>query len=317
MYLYGLIFIGDNMSKNYYEILGLSEDATQDEIKQKYRKLAAKYHPDRPNGNQRLFSEISVAFACLSKPSKKFIYDEELKRQKKEKESADYSYSSYQQQETKYSNQDFYNDSFNYQRPANDVKKEKPIHLYLNLSIKESTNGCKKNIQYERVILCSFCLGAGWGFLANGNNKVECPKCKGTGQKLVNENVCINIPKNMIAGMKLRLIGKGNETSLYGYETGDVFINIKWKGDWYSKNKNIYSEYSLSKNDLKNGFFYFKNFDGKKLKITIPEGISEGQYIKIEKKGWTPFNSNLYIKLSLKKGLFGKISGFFKSLISN
>jgi curved DNA-binding protein CbpA len=60
--------------KDYYKILGVSENATQDEIKQAYKKLAMKYHPDRNPGDKQAeekFKEINEAYSVLSDPEKR------------------------------------------------------------------------------------------------------------------------------------------------------------------------------------------------------------------------------------------------------
>ncbi len=66
------------MPKDYYEILGVSRNATQEEIKKAYRKLAMKYHPDRNKGDKEAeekFKEINEAYAVLSDPEKRKLYD--------------------------------------------------------------------------------------------------------------------------------------------------------------------------------------------------------------------------------------------------
>jgi|SRR6185312_1898009 len=67
--------------KNYYEILGVSQSATLQEIKKAYRKLALKYHPDRPGGgDEARFKEIGEAYEVLSNPTEKQNYETSLKQ---------------------------------------------------------------------------------------------------------------------------------------------------------------------------------------------------------------------------------------------
>ncbi len=64
--------------KNYYEVLGVARDATQDDIKKAYRKLALVRHPDKPTGSQALFTELNTANEILSDPAKRAAYDRTL-----------------------------------------------------------------------------------------------------------------------------------------------------------------------------------------------------------------------------------------------
>ncbi len=66
------------MSKNYYEILGVSQDATEENIKKTYRQLAKKYHPDKDEGNEDQFKQINLAYATLSDSLKRADYDAQL-----------------------------------------------------------------------------------------------------------------------------------------------------------------------------------------------------------------------------------------------
>ncbi len=64
------------MSKDYYGTLGVSRDASEAEIKKAYRKMAAKYHPDKPTGDEAKFKEISEAYETLSDSEKRAMYDQ-------------------------------------------------------------------------------------------------------------------------------------------------------------------------------------------------------------------------------------------------
>lgn len=64
--------------RDYYEVLGVSRDATAEEIKKAYRRLAMKYHPDRNPGDETAkekFEEVGAAYAALSDPQKRAAYD--------------------------------------------------------------------------------------------------------------------------------------------------------------------------------------------------------------------------------------------------
>lgn len=63
------------MAKNYYGVLGVSRDASPEEVKRAYRKLALQYHPDKPTGNEEKFKEINEAYQALSDPEKRAQYD--------------------------------------------------------------------------------------------------------------------------------------------------------------------------------------------------------------------------------------------------
>lgn len=64
------------MAKDYYNILGVSKSASQDEIKRAYRKLAHQHHPDKSNGEAEKFKEINEAYQVLSNPQKRAQYDQ-------------------------------------------------------------------------------------------------------------------------------------------------------------------------------------------------------------------------------------------------
>ncbi len=64
------------MSRDYYKILGVSQSASKDEIKQAYRRLAHQYHPDKTGGDDKKFKEINEAYSVLSDDRKRQQYDQ-------------------------------------------------------------------------------------------------------------------------------------------------------------------------------------------------------------------------------------------------
>merc|ERR1719187_1934860 len=63
-------------TNKHYETLGITKDATQGQVKKAFRKLATKYHPDRPTGDEEKFKGIQSAYEILSDPDKRQVYDE-------------------------------------------------------------------------------------------------------------------------------------------------------------------------------------------------------------------------------------------------
>lgn len=70
------------VGRTYYEVLGVSETASDDEVKSAFRKLAFKYHPDRETGDEAKFKEINEAHQILEDPEKRALYDAQLQRKR-------------------------------------------------------------------------------------------------------------------------------------------------------------------------------------------------------------------------------------------
>lgn len=171
------------MSKNYYDILGVSKNASDQEIKKAYRKLAAKWHPDKwgnkPESEQKeaesKFKEINEANECLSDPEKRKHYDTFGSME-------GFGQAGFSGDE--FGGFDFssmFGDMFNMfggrgrSNQGNHQTKGQNIQIQVNISIEEIFNGVHRDIEYTTLERCSECNGAG------GKGVKLCPHCNGTG----------------------------------------------------------------------------------------------------------------------------------------
>jgi molecular chaperone DnaJ len=142
--------------RDYYEILGISKNATDIEIKQAFRKLALKCHPDKnDNGDDNQFKEISEAYEVLSDEKKRTQYDNP--------------HSSFFDAGFQFTN-------FRHQ-PQRGVRGQ-DIIINLELSLHEILNGTTKTIKYKKHNKCAKC----YGFGSENRKVVSCVKCRGTGR---------------------------------------------------------------------------------------------------------------------------------------
>ena len=262
---------------DYYELLGVNQSASFEEIKKAYRKLALKYHPDRNPGNKEAeekFKQINEAYQVLSDQEKRAIYD---KYGKEGLENRGYSseYSSFDDIMDIFESVFGSFGGFGFERERK--RKEKyPLDLTINYTVEfnEALFGVKKEILYEYLSACKYCKGTGakngvaiecpqchgrgqiyfrQGFMTfsqtcpkcNGNGKIakeKCPECKGKGYLKNKEKITVNIPEGVDNEDTIRVAKKGN-IGRYG-ERGDLYIRIFVKEDehFIRHNDDIYME---------------------------------------------------------------------------
>ncbi len=190
------------MSKDYYELLGVTKSASQDEIKKAFRKLAHKYHPDKSNGDDKKFKEINEAYQVLSKPEKRKQYDQfgqsfsgagpggmnwqDFARansqggfdfnQGSNGQSANFDFGDLGDIEDLFSG--IFGGGFSSARGGARSKKGLDLEVRLVIDFKEAVFGVKKEIEIEKDVVCSSCGGSGG---AQGSKIDVCSKCQGSG----------------------------------------------------------------------------------------------------------------------------------------
>lgn len=253
--------------KDYYEVLGVSKNASDAEIKNAFRKLAREYHPDvskDPNAEQK-FKEIQEAYAILSDKEKRRQYDQ-------------FGHSAFEggfggTGGFDFSGFDFsdifseiFGSSFGFGSRtsySNRPRTGRDVVIEMNISFNEAVFGTEKSIKIDVEENCSYCHGTG------GYDEKKCSKCHGSGS--------ITTEQSTLFGTYLSKVtcntcdGKG-----YTYEK----ICSKCRGRGKVKNK-------------------------KEITVTIPAGINTGNQLRISGKGGAGINNgpngDLYIEVIVDK----------------
>lgn len=238
--------------RDYYEVLGLSKSASDDEIKKSYRKLAKKYHPDMNPGDKQAeenFKEVNEAYAVLSDPDKKSKYDQ-------------FGHSAFDPSMggggfggAGFGGFDFgdifgsmfgggFGSSSSSRR--NGSMRGDDLQYRLTITFEEAAFGCKKDISYGRVERCSECGGNG---AAKGTSPETCPTCGGRGHVSVSQRTPFGVFQSTQTCDNCRGTGKIVKTPC--------------------KNCNAKGYVKIQK----------------KLTVTIPAGIDNGETMRVSGQG--------------------------------
>ena len=241
--------------RDYYEVLGVSRDASDDDLKKAYRQLAKKYHPDMNPGDkdaEAKFKEASEAYGVLSDPEKRRQYDQ-------------FGHAAFDQTAGggggfDFSGMDvndifssFFGDGFDFfgggsrrTRTANAPAKGANLRTSVRISFQEAVFGCKKEIQLNLKDPCPTCGGTG---AKPGTSPETCSKCGGSGQVVFTQQSLFGMVRNVQACPDCRGTGRIIK---------DKCPNCR--GDGYVTNR-------------------------KTIEVTIPAGIDDGQSVRIREKG--------------------------------
>lgn len=266
------------VKKDYYEILGVSRDATPEEIKKAYRRLALKYHPDRNPSREaeEKFKEISEAYAVLSDPEKRRQYDmfghagiegnysyEDLFRNVDFSEifrdlGFDFSFGF----------DDFISSFFGFGRQRRREaapQKGRDIYAQLEIELKDSYYGAVKEIVAGRHVICKECQGRG---TTRPDGIQVCNNCNGTGQV---QHVSGNAFTRFVR-VTTCPVCRGT-----GSKIVDPCKSCKGEGRVYEQ---------------------------KEIKLNIPAGIEDGSILRLEGEGEAGYNGgppgDLYVEVRIK-----------------
>ena len=180
--------------RDYYEVLGVSKGASDDEIKKAYRQSAKKYHPDLHPGDKEAeakFKEVNEAYEVLSDKDKKQRYDQFGHAGVDPNYGAGAGgYGSPFGQDIDFS--DIFSSvfggfgGFSGRRSSNPnaPRRGTDVETTVYISFEEAAMGCKKTVEYQAVSKCSECSGTG---AQKGTQAKTCPTCQGRGQVTVNQ----------------------------------------------------------------------------------------------------------------------------------
>jgi molecular chaperone DnaJ len=246
---------------DYYELLGVGRDATSEEIKRAYRKLARQYHPDvnaNDPGAEERFKEISKAYGVLSDPDKRQRYDAGV-----DVDGGYYPGDPFGDTFASVVDLFFGGDPFGGRtRPRSRARRGDDLFMRLHLEFTEAVFGTSKEIRYKALTVCERCHGSGaepgtqpsvcrhcsgtgqqrtvrQSLLGQLVTATTCPACRGSGQEIRSPCVeCraqgrverhlelpIEIPAGVEDGVQYRFPGRGH-AGQYGGAAGDLLLQL-------------------------------------------------------------------------------------------
>lgn len=177
------------MAKDYYDILGVSKSASQDEIKKAFRKLAHKYHPDKSGGDEARFKEMNEAYGTLSDPEKRAQYDRFGQTFQGGNpgggssaggwDFGQYSGNGNVKFDFGEGFEDIFSGVFGGSSQSGRAKRGQDIQVDVEISFEEMVIGTQKSISLRKLAACSTCQGTGG---KPGTKENTCKRCDGRGR---------------------------------------------------------------------------------------------------------------------------------------
>ena len=314
------------MKQDFYEILGISKNATAAEIKKAYRKKAIEFHPDKNPGDseaEEMFKKAAEAYEVLSDPDKKARYDQ-------------YGHAAFEgggfggggmNMEDIFSQfGDIFGSAFGggfggFGGFSGGQRRMKGSNLRIrvSLTLEEIAHGVEKKVKVKRkkqatgvtYKTCTTCNGAGQvtkitnTILGRMQTAATCSSCGGSGQiidkrpsdadahglKIVEETVSIKIPPGVEQGMQLKVSGKGNDAPGDGIP-GDLLVAIETieHGSLKREGDNLHYDLYISISDAVLGTTKEIDTVTGQVRIKLESGIQSGKILRLRGKGISSIN---------------------------
>jgi molecular chaperone DnaJ len=309
-------------SQDYYSLLGVNKNASADEIKKSYRKMAMQYHPDRNPGNkdaEQKFREISKAYETLKDDQKKAAYDR-------------YGHDAYENRgassgvDPSANFSDIFGDLFGdfmgggRSRQTGVNNRGSDLRYNLETTLEEAFSGKQQKIQFTTAVACDSCLGSGSKnsskpsncHTCSGNGKIRmqqgfftiektctacggmgqtisdpCHRCAGEGRIRKEKTLSVNIPEGVEDGTRIRLSGEG-EVGIRNGTSGDlyIFISVKEHEFFVREGNNIHCRIPIKMSTAAlGGDFEVPIIDGTRAKFNIPQGTQSDDKFRLKGKG--------------------------------
>tara|TARA_A100001011_G_scaffold271728_1_gene280986 strand:+ start:6246 stop:7343 length:1098 start_codon:yes stop_codon:yes gene_type:complete len=309
------------MKEDYYEVLGVSKNASTAEIKKAYRKKAIEFHPDKNPGDKSAeanFKKAAEAYEILGNQDKRNQYDQ-------------YGHAAFEggqgfgqgmNMDDIFSQfGDIFGGAFGGGFGSRGERRSKgsDMRIRVKLSLEEIATGVEKKIKVPRKIqakgvqygTCSNCNGTGQvmkitnTILGRMQTTTTCPTCQGSGKILLNrppgsdaqgmirkeETVSIKIPAGVEEGMQLKVSGKGNEASANGI-SGDLLVLVEevTHDVFVREGNHLHYDLYISISEATLGISKdLKLLDGK-ARIKLESGIQSGKTLRLRGKGLPSVN---------------------------
>ncbi len=313
------------MKEDFYDILGISKNASTAEIKKAYRKKAIEYHPDKNPGDtvaEENFKKAAEAYEILSDPDKKARYDQYGHQAF---EGGGFGGGGMNMDDIFSQFGDIFGGGFGgfggFGGGSGRQRRSKGSNLRIRvrLTLEEIANGVEKKIKVKRKIqapgttykTCSTCNGSGQvtritnTILGRMQTASPCTTCGGAGQmidyrpsdadaqglKVSEETVSIKIPAGVEDGMQLKVSGKGNEAPGNGI-AGDLIVAIEEQEhtELQREGNNLHYDLYISFSEAALGTSREIDTVSGKVRIKIEDGVQSGKILRLRGKGIPSLN---------------------------